>query len=107
MTTIAYKPGARPTEILANLIGSYWDTRSGSIPKPVIIEKPYADAQRIDLRNTGDHCLVSLAGTTESFITLGFQHRIFEASIDIDLNTFTSRERMYDHMDEIRRFLFS
>ena len=102
-----YSPGTRPSELVLNLLDSYWDTRSGSIPKPTIIEKPYADAQRIDLRNTGDHCLVSLAGTTESFITLGFQHRIFEANIDIDLNTFTSRERMYDHMDEIRRILFS
>ena len=63
MTTTAYKPGARPTEILANLIGSYWDTRSGSIPKPTIIEKPYADAQRIDLRNTGDYCVISLGVT--------------------------------------------
>ena len=107
MTTQTYVPGTRPSQLVTNLLDSYWDTRSGSIPKPTIIEKPYADAQRIDLRNTGDHCLVSLAGTTESFITLGFQHRIFEASIDIDLNTFTSRERMYDHMDEIRRILFA
>jgi len=107
LTTQTYVPGTRPSQLVTNLLDSYWDTRSGSIPKPTIIEKPYADAQRIDLRNTGDHCLVSLAGTTESFITLGFQHRIFEANIDIDLNTFTSRERMYDHMDEIRRILFS
>jgi len=107
LTTIAYKPGARPTEILANLIGSYWDTRSGSIPKPVIIEKPYADAQRIDLRNTGDYCIISLGGTTENFITLGFQHRTFEANMNIELHTFTSRERMYDHMEEIRRILFA
>ena len=107
MTTVAYTPGARPTELLANLIGSYWDTRSGSIPKPTIIEKPYADAQRIDLRNTGDHCIISLGGTAEEFITLGFQHRTFEANMLIELNTFTSRERMYDHMEEIRRILFS
>ena len=107
MTTVAYKPGARPTELLANLIDSYWDTRSGSIPKPVIIEKPYADAQRIDLRNTGDHCIISLGGTSENFITLGFQHRTFEANMTIELNTFTSRERMYDHMEEIRRILFA
>ena len=107
MTTQTYVPGTRPSQLVTNLLDSYWDTRSGSIPKPTIIEKPYADAQRIDLRNTGDHCLVSLAGTTESFITLGMQHRIFEANIDIDLNTFTSRERMYDHMDEIRRILFA
>ena len=102
MTTTAYKPGARPTELLANLIDSYWDTRDGNIPKPIIIEKPYADAQRIDLRNTGDHCIISLGGTTENFITLGFQHRTFEANMTIELNTFTSRERMYDHMEEIR-----
>ena len=107
MTTTAYKPGARPTELLANLIDSYWDTRDGNIPKPTIIEKPYADAQRIDLRNTGDHCIISLGGTTENFITLGFQHRTFEANMTIELNTFTSRERMYDHMEEIRRILFA
>lgn len=107
MTTLAYTPGARPTELLANLIDSYWDTRSGNIPKPTIIEKPYADAQRIDLRNTGDHCIISLGGTTENFITLGFQHRTFDANMTIELNTFTSRQRMYDHMEEIRRILFA
>jgi len=107
LTTLAYTPGARPTELLANLLDSYWDTRSGNIPKPVIIEKPYADAQRIDLRNTGDHCIISLGGTTENFITLGFQHRTFDANMTIELNTFTSRQRMYDHMEEIRRILFS
>ncbi len=69
---------------MANLIDSYWDTRGGNIPKPTIIEKPYADAQRIDLRNTGDHCLISLGGTTtENFITLGFQHLTFDTNMVI------------------------
>ena len=107
MTSLSYTPGARPTELLANLIDSYWDTRGGNIPKPTIIEKPYADAQRIDLRNTGDHCIISLGGTVENFITLGFQHRTFDANMTIELNTFTSRQRMYDHMEEIRRILFA
>ena len=107
MTSLAYSPGARPTELLLNLLDSYWDTRGGSIPKPTIIEKPYADAQRIDLRNTGDHVILTMEGTTENFITLGFQHRTFEVNMGIELQTFTSRQRMYDHMEEIRRILFA
>ena len=107
MTSLAYTPGARPTELLLNLLDSYWDTRGGSIPKPVIIEKPYADAQRIDLRNTGDHVILTMEGTTENFITLGFQHRTFDVNMGIELQTFTSRQRMYDHMEEIRRILFA
>ncbi len=107
MTSLAYSPGARPTELLLNLLDSYWDTRSGSIPKPTIIEKPYADAQRIDLRNTGDHVILTMEGTTENFITLGFQHRTFDVNMGIELQTFTSRQRMYDYMEEIRRILFA
>ena len=107
MTSLAYSPGARPTELLLNLLDSYWDTRGGSIPKPTIIEKPYADAQRIDLRNTGDHVILTMEGTTENFITLGFQHRTFEVNMGIELQTFTSRQRMYDYMEEIRRILFA
>jgi hypothetical protein len=107
MTSQTYTPSSRPTELLTNLIDSYWDTRSGNIPKPVIIEKPYADAQRIDLRNTGDHAIISMQGTTENFITLGFQHRTFDVNMLIELNTYTSRQRMYDHMEEIRRILFA
>ena len=92
---------------MANLVDSYWDTRDGNIPKPVIIEKPYETAQRIDLRNTGDHCLVSLEGLSENFITIGFQHLTVDINMLFEFNTFTSRQRMYDHIEEVRRILLA
>lgn len=86
---------------------SYWDTKGGSVPKPVIIEKPYETAQRLDLRNTGDHVIVSLEGMTENFITIGFQNLAIESAMLIEFNTFTSRQSMYDQVDEVRRILLT
>ena len=86
---------------------SYWDTKGGSVPKPVIIEKPYETAQRLDLRNTGDHVIVSLEGMTENFITIGFQNLAIESAMLIEFNTFTSRQSMYDQVDEVRRILLA
>jgi len=107
MTSLVYTPRFRSSELVANLVDSYWDTKGGNVPKPTIIEKPYEDAQRLDNRNTGDHCIISLEGVTENFITLGFQHLTVEAKILVEFNTFTSRQRMYDHVDEVRRILLA
>ena len=107
MTTITYSPRFRSSELIANLVDSYWDTKGGTVTKPTIIEKPYEQTQRLDLRNTGNHVLVSLEGVTESFITLGFQHLTVEAGMLVEFNTFTSRQMMYDHIDEVRRILLA
>jgi hypothetical protein len=105
MTTLTYSPRFKSSELIANLVDSYWDTKGGIVTKPSIIEKPYEQAQRLDLRNTGDHVIVSLEGITENFITLGFQHLTVEAGMLVEFNTFTSRQMMYDHIDEVRRIL--
>ena len=62
MTTLTYTPRGIPTELLKNLVDTYWDTRGGNIAKPTIIEKPPPDYQRADLRNDGDNLLFSLEG---------------------------------------------
>jgi len=105
MTTVTYSPRFRSTELMVNLLDSYWDTKGGLVPKPVIIEKPYETAQRLDIRNTGNHVIVSLEGITENFITIGFQNLVIEAAMLFEFNTFTSRQSMYDQIDEVRRIL--
>jgi len=107
MTTLTYIPRFRSSELVANLIDSYWDEKGGTVTKPIVIEKPYETAQRIDIRNTGNHVIVSLEGITESFITLGFQHLQIESAMLIEFNTFTSRQMLYDHIDEVRRILLA
>ncbi len=107
MTTLTYSPRFKSSELIANLIDSYWDTKSGVVTKPTIIEKPYEQTQRLDIRNTGNHVIVSLEGVTESFITLGFQHLTVEAGMLIEFNTFTSRQMLYDHIEEVRRILLA
>lgn len=107
MTTLAYTPASRPTQLLKNLLDSYWDTHSGNVPKPIFVEKPYDTSQRLDIRNEGDHCIISLEGMVENFITLGFQHRTIEANMILVFNVFTSRQRMYDYMEEVRRILLA
>ena len=107
MTTLTYTPRFRSSELVANLIDSYWDEKGGTVTKPLVIEKPYEIAQRLDIRNSGNHVIVSLEGITESFITLGFQHLQVESAMLVEFNTFTSRQMLYDHIDEVRRILLA
>ena len=107
MTTLTYTPRFRSSELITNLVDSYWDTKGGTVTKPTIIEKPYESAQRLDLRNTGNYVIVSLEGVTESVITLGFQHLQVESAMLMEFNTFTSRQMLYDHIDEVRRILLA
>jgi len=107
MTTLTYTPRGMPTQLAKDLISSYWDTRGGIITKPTIIEKPPPNYQRADLRNSGDHILISLEGYRNEYITIGFQHMAITADIRIELQTFTSRQMFYDHIDEVERIIFS
>ena len=107
MTTLAYKPRGRPTQLLKDLIDSYWDTRGGNIPKPVIIEKPPPNYQRADLRNQGDHVLVALDGHKTEYVSLAFQHVAITADLTVQFNVFTSRQRFYDYVDEVRRIIMA
>ena len=51
MTTGTYTPAVLPSKLIANLVDSYWDTKGGSVPKPMILEKPAPEYQRVDTRN--------------------------------------------------------
>jgi len=107
MTTLTYTPRGFPTELLKNLVSTYWDTRGGNITKPTIIEKPPPDYQRADLRNDGDHLLVSLEGQSTEYISLAFQHVARTINLDVQFNVFTSRQRFYDYVDEVQRIIFA
>ena len=107
MTTLAYTPSALPSQLLANMVESYWDTRGGNIPKPMIAEKPLPQYQRVDARNMGDTILFQLDGFREEYITIAYQHRALYADISAEFNVFTSRQRFYDMIDEVRRIIFS
>ena len=91
---------------MRDLLLSHWDTRSdNSIPRPIIIEKPPPDYQRADLRNEGDHIWVSLEGFQERPLTIAFQHREITVDMLMHCSTFTSRQRLYDHINEVRRII--
>ena len=107
MTTLTYTPRGMPTQLARDLISTYWDTRGGIITKPTIIEKPPPDYQRADIRNTGDHVIIGLDGYRNEYVTIGFQHMSITADIRIELQTFTSRQMFYDHVDEVERIIFS
>ena len=107
MTTLAYKPRGMPTQLLKDLLDSYWDTRGGNIPKPAIIEKPPPDYQRADIRNQDDHVLVALEGHRSEYISLAFQHVAVTVDLAVHFNVFTSRQRFYDYIDEVRRIIMA
>jgi len=105
---ITYTPEGRPTQLLRDLLLSYWDTRSGNeIPVPQITEVPLPNFQRIDVRNQGDIILVSLEGFEEELIHIGFKNRQITATMQMQFNVFTSRQRLYDMIQETRRIIFS
>jgi len=105
---LTYTPEGRPTQILRDLLLSYWDSRSNNeIPLPVILEVPLPSFQRVDVRNQGDTILVSLEGLEEELIHIGFKNRQITASMQMQFNVFTSRQRFYDMVQEARRIIFS
>ena len=106
--TLTYTPEGRPSQLLGDLLSTYWDTRSGGeITKPVILERPLPEFQRIDNRNQGDTIIVSMEGITERLIHIGFKNREIESSMALDFHVFTSRQRLYDLIQESRRIIFS
>ena len=105
---LTYTPEGRPTQILRDLLLSYWDARSNNeIPVPQITEVPLPNFQRVDVRNQGDTILVSLEGFEEELIHIGFKNRQITASMMMQFNVFTSRQRLYDMVQEARRIIFS
>jgi len=107
VTTLAYKPRGMPTQLLKDLLDSYWDTHGGNVPKPTIIEKPPPDYQRADIRNQGDHVLVALEGHRTEYISLAFQHVSMTVDLNVQFNVYHSRQRFYDYVDEVRRIIMS
>ena len=106
--TLVHTPEPRPTQLVKDLLLSYWDTRTGDeIPRPQVIEKPSPEFQRLDLRNVGDYVIISIEGFQESPITIGFQHREINTDMLIHIAQCTSRQRLYDLVQEIRRIIFA
>jgi len=105
---LTYTPEGRPSQLLRDLLLSYWDTRTNNeIPTPTILEVPLPNFQRVDVRNQGDTILVSLEGFEEQLIHIGFKNREITASMQLQFNVFTSRQRLYDMVREARRIIFS
>jgi len=106
--TLTYTPEGRPSQLLRDLLSTYWDARTGGeITKPIIIERPLPEFQRVDTRNAGDTIIVSMEGTSEKLIHIGFKNREIESSMALDFNVFTSRQRLYDMIQETRRIIFA
>ena len=106
--TLTYTPEGRPTQLLRDLLTSYWDSRTNNeIPAPVILEIPLPNFQRVDVRNQGDTILVSLEGFEEELIHIGFKNRQITATMQIQFNVFTSRQRLYDMVQETRRIVLA
>jgi hypothetical protein len=105
--TQEFAPIERPTQLLRDLLLTYWNTQSGVVPIPQILEKPNDDAMRVDLRNVGDAVWIYQRGFQERHITIGFQHREITVDMGLTVANCTSRQRMYDIVGEIRRIIFS
>ena len=105
--TLQYTPEPQPSQLLRDLLLTYWDARTdSSIPRPNIIEKPSPDFVRADVRNSGSFIWVSIEGFRERLITIAFQHREWTVDMLLHFEVFTSRQRLFDLMQEARRIIF-
>lgn len=106
--TLSYTPEILPTQLLRDLLLTYWDARTGGeIPRPIIIEKPPPEYQRADIRNSGNLITVEVEGFRERHITIAFQHREWNVDMLLRFEVFTSRQRLFDLIQEARRVIFS
>ena len=102
---MAYTAEAIPVTIVESLLDTYWDTNSGNIPKPSMVDVNNAtDPLRADLINTGDYLLLKADTPTFEETPIGtWVYGNQRHSVLIEVYTATSRQRLYDLVKEVRR----
>jgi hypothetical protein len=104
---MAYTAEAVPVTIIESLLFDNWDTNSGNIPKPSLVDVNNAtDPLRADLINTGDYVLLKADTPTFEETPIGtWVYGNQRHNILLEIYTAESRQRLYDIQKEIRRVI--
>ena len=100
-----YTTIARPTQLLADLIYTFWDTRKGLLPSPEVVEVPIEEASRIDMSDENDYLLVLMDDYIDEPIHIGFANRDIKVPMRIMMKVSSNRRRMYEYFGEIKRII--
>lgn len=104
---MAYTAEVIPVTVIESLLFDNWNTNSGNIPKPSMVDVNNAsDPLRADLVNTGDYILLKADTPTFEETPIGtWVYGNQRHSILIEVYTAHSRQRLYDIQKEIRRVI--
>ena len=94
-----------PTNILANLLDTFWYERGGLLPKPVIKEIPIEGSPRIDLSDGNDHILIEMEDYIDELIHIGFKNRDITVPMKIVFEVSSNRRRLHEYVAEVRRII--
>lgn len=106
----AYTAEPIPSKIITDLLKAQWDSHTGKIPRPTLIDvnesQEANNAAREMNMERGDFALVFLDIPGEEEKPIGNWTYVNRRSrIYVELSTSTSRQRLYDLKAEIRRIV--
>ena len=108
MTTqlsIDFTTAPRPTQLLADLIYTFWDTRRGLLPQPEVVEVPVEESPRRDLSDENDQIFIIMDDYIDEPIHIAFANRSIKVPMRILLKVSSSRRRMWEYFNEIIRII--
>jgi len=102
----SYTAEVIPSEDVKDLFNTNWDeTTTGSIPKPFFLVVTMTDQEiRHDLRKQGDLMIIRAGAFKEEPIgNYIYGNRLYD--ITLEVFTMSSRQRLYDIMQEVKRIV--
>ena len=74
-----------PYQLVRDLLRTHWN--EDFIPRPIILERPTPEYQRVDLYNHGPHLVISVEDVIEELIHIGFRNLNVTVPINIEILT--------------------
>ena len=74
-----------PYQLVRDLLRTHWN--EDFIPRPIILERPTPEYQRVDLYNHGPHLVISVEDVIEQLIHIGFRNLDIQVPINIEILT--------------------
>ena len=86
-----------PYQLVRDLLRTHWN--EDFIPRPIILERPTPEYQRVDLYNHGPHLVISVEDVIEELIHIGFRNLNVTVPINIEILTAGRPQEMMNTKD--------
>ena len=107
---MTYSPEPIPTSLVKSMIDSNWDTQSGNIPEPTLVDLNDGTGSstiRLDLAKS-DYVIINLGNPGENETYRDGWHYLDRINyVELRIHTKHSRQRLYNLKQEIRRIVHS